>query len=74
VTTRALGPAHALMSAYIIPRSISLATLNGFPELDLDIIVRLVKLYKMSSKAMLIPLVMELNEWGWKQKYELVPK
>jgi hypothetical protein len=73
VTTRALGPVHALMNVYIIPRSIYFTALNGFPKLDLDIVVRLVKLYKMSSKATLVPLVMELSEGGWKQKCELVP-
>jgi hypothetical protein len=33
-----------------------------------------VKLYKMSSKVMSIPLVMESNEGGWKWKCELVPR
>jgi len=73
VTTRALGAVHALMNVYIIPRSIYFTALNGFPKLDLDIVVRLVKLYKMSSKATLVPLVMELSEGGWKQKCKLVP-
>jgi hypothetical protein len=57
---------HASMSTYIIPRSIYFMALNGFPELDLDIVVRPMKLYKMSSKATLIPLVMESIEGGRK--------
>jgi hypothetical protein len=57
---------HASMSTYIIPRSNYFMALNGFPELDLDIVVRPMKLYKMSSKATLIPLVMESIEGGRK--------
>jgi hypothetical protein len=40
--------------------------LNGFPKLDLDIVVRPMKLHKMSLEATLIPLVMESSEGGWK--------
>jgi hypothetical protein len=62
-TIKAPGPAHASMSVCIIPRSNFPTTLNGFPKLDLDIVVKLVKLYKtISSEAMLIPLVMESSE------------
>jgi len=39
------------MNVCIIPRSISLVTLNGFPKLDLDIVMRPVKLYKTSSDS-----------------------
>ncbi len=47
--------------------------LNGFPKLDLDILVRPMKLYKTSLEAMLIPLVVESSERGWKQDCGLVP-
>jgi hypothetical protein len=46
--------------------------LNGFPKLDMDIVVRLVKLYKSSSKAMLIPLVIESSK-GEKEKMQVGP-
>jgi hypothetical protein len=39
------------MNVCIIPRSISLVTLNGFPKLDLDIVMKPVKLYKTSSDS-----------------------
>jgi hypothetical protein len=58
------------MIAYIILRSIFLTTLKGFPKLDLDILMKLVKLYKtISSKATLIPLVMESSEGARKWNY-----
>jgi hypothetical protein len=66
-TTRALGPAHALMSVCIIPRSIFFTTLNGFPKIDLNIVVKFVKLYKtISLEDTLIPLVMESSNRAWK--------
>jgi hypothetical protein len=43
------------------------------PKLDLDIIMRPMKLYKMSLEATLIPLVVESNKGGQKQNCELVP-
>jgi hypothetical protein len=61
------------MNTYIIPRSICLVILNGFLKFNMDILVRPIKLYKMSSKATLIPLVMESSEGGRKWNYELVP-
>jgi hypothetical protein len=67
-TTRAASPEHISMIAYIILRSIFLTTLKGFPRLDLDIFMKLVKLHKtISSKATLIPLVMESSEWARKK-------
>jgi hypothetical protein len=51
------------MSVCIIPRSIFLTTLNGFPKIDLNIVVKFVKLYKtISLEDMLIPLVMESSK------------
>lgn len=72
VNNKGSNPPHSSMNTRIIPRSIFLAALNGFPKLDLDIIVRLVKLYKTSSEATLIPLVVESNKRGWKWKCGLV--
>ncbi len=74
LTTRILGLVHALMNTCLIPKSISFATLNGFPKLDLDIVMKLVKFYKMFLETTSIPLVMESNEGGKKWNYELVPK
>jgi len=72
--TRVLGLMHALMSTCLIPKSISFATLNGFPKLDLDIVMKLVKFYNTFLETTLIPLVMESSEGGKKQNCELVPK
>ncbi len=65
VNNEGSNPLHSSMNT-CIPRSIFLAAFNGFPKLDLDIIVRLVKLYKTSSEATLIPLVVESSKRGWK--------
>jgi hypothetical protein len=46
--------------------------LNGFPKLDMDIVVRPVKLYKSSSKVMLIPLVVESRK-GEEAKMQVGP-
>jgi hypothetical protein len=55
------------MNVCIIPRSIFFMTLNGFPKLDLNIIVKLVKLFKtISLEATLIPLVVKSNEGSQK--------
>jgi hypothetical protein len=54
------------MNTCLIPKSISFATLNGFPKLDLDIVMKLVKFYKMFLETTSIPLVMESNEGGKK--------
>jgi hypothetical protein len=50
-------------------------SLNSFPKLDLDIIVKLVKLYNRSSKATLIPLLEGFrNETkGCSQYWDLEP-
>jgi cobalamin biosynthesis Co2+ chelatase CbiK len=45
-----------------VPTSIFLVALKGFPKLDLDIIMRFVKLYKTFLEARLIPLLMESNK------------
>jgi hypothetical protein len=48
------------MNVCIIPRSIFFTTLNGFPKIDINIVVKFVKLYKtISLEDTLIPLVMD---------------
>jgi hypothetical protein len=73
VDNKGFTGAPTLMNIYIIPRSISFMTLNGFPKLDFDIVMRLVKLYKMSLEATLIPLVVESSEEGGNETTSLSP-
>ncbi len=55
---------HARLDEHLHHPKINL--FYGFEWLDLDIVVRPMKLYKMSSKATLIPLVVESIEGGRK--------
>jgi hypothetical protein len=79
LTTRVQGPTHASMNACIIPRSIFLVALNGFFKLDLDIVVRPVKLYKTTFEVTLIPLSWNQAKGGknettcWSQVQNLKP-
>lgn len=59
-------------SICIIPRLIPFVALNGFPKLDMDIIMRPMKLYKSSSKAMMSPLVVESSK-GEEVKMQIGP-